>query len=209
MQRKSSDEKTVITLADGTEIGNSEFQVIAGSCAVESLEQMDEVGAAMAERGIRLMRGMAYKPRTSPYDFQGLGEAGLQIARQVANKHNMYIVSEIMDMSLISQMSDYTDIFWVGARNMNNGFLLKAMGQVRQPVILKRNIGALVRLLARGVDGHCFDFYVISAAPEEVVRVPPDVVYRIFGRELSMGKSMGLMGMVAMVATEARRRLAA
>ncbi|KAB2855850.1 MAG: chorismate mutase, partial [Anaerolineae bacterium] len=90
VQRKTEADKTIVTLPDGTQIGNSHFQVIAGSCAVESFEQMDIVGAALAERGIKIMRGMAYKPRTSPYDFQGLGEPGLQIARQVANKYGMY-----------------------------------------------------------------------------------------------------------------------
>ena len=88
---------------------------------------------------------MGWKPRTSPYDFQGLGLEGLKIARQVANKYSMYVVSEIMDKSLISDMSEYTDIFWVGARNMYNSFLLKAMGQVRQPVILKRSYGANIQ----------------------------------------------------------------
>jgi 3-deoxy-7-phosphoheptulonate synthase / chorismate mutase len=105
VQRKSPDDATIITMADGTQIGNHNFTVIAGSCAVESLEQMDTVGAALAERGVKIMRGMAYKPRTSPYDFQGLGEPGLQIARQVANKYNMYVTSDVMDKSQISMMS--------------------------------------------------------------------------------------------------------
>ncbi|MBZ0320236.1 MAG: bifunctional 3-deoxy-7-phosphoheptulonate synthase/chorismate mutase [Anaerolineae bacterium] len=142
VQRKTEADKTIITLPDGTQIGNSHFQVIAGSCAVESFEQMDMVGAALAERGIKIMRGMAYKPRTSPYDFQGLGEPGLQIARQVANKYGMYVTSEIMDMSQIAMMSEYVDIFWIGARNMQNSFLLRALGQVKQPVILKRGLAA-------------------------------------------------------------------
>lgn len=142
VQRKSPDEKTVITLPDGTALGDGSLQMIAGSCAVESLEQMDEVGAALAARGVKIMRGMAYKPRTSPYDFQGLGEEGLKIARQVANKYNMYVTSEILDASLVPMMSDYVDIFWVGARNMQNSFLLRAMGKVKQPVILKRSFGA-------------------------------------------------------------------
>ncbi len=145
VQRSFKQEKTVITLADGTELGNGDFQVIAGSCSVESLEQMDEVGAVLAARGVKIMRGMAYKPRTSPYDFQGLGEPGLQIARQVANKYNMLVVSEILDASLIPMMSDYVDLFWVGARNMQNSFLLRALGKVKQPVVLKRSFGATIR----------------------------------------------------------------
>src|SRR5690606_20528409 len=138
----SKDERTVITLADGLQIGNGEFTVISGPCAVESMEQMDEAAAALAERGVRILRGMGWKPRTSPYDFQGLGEEGLKIARPVANKYNMYITSEIMDLSQIPVMSDYVDIFWVGARNMQNSFLLKALGHVRQPIILKHSSGS-------------------------------------------------------------------
>lgn len=147
VQRKTADEKTIITLPDGTQIGNSAFTVIAGSCAVESAEQMEEVAAALSERGIRIMRGMAFKPRTSPYDFQGLGEPGLQIARQVANKYNMAVTSEVLDPSQVPMMSDYVDIFWVGARNMQNAYLLRALGKVQQPVILKRSFGASMKEL--------------------------------------------------------------
>jgi len=147
VQRKSSNEKTVVQLPDGTEIGNGKFQLIAGACAIESFDQADEVGAALAERGVRIMRGMAYKPRTSPYDFQGLGEPGLQIARQIANRYNMYITSEVLDMSQIPMMSDYVDVFWVGARNMQNSFLLRALGKVKQPVILKRSFSATLKEL--------------------------------------------------------------
>jgi len=88
---------------------------------------------------------MGWKPRTSPYDFQGLGIEALKLARQVANKYDMFVVSEVMDKSLIAEMSDYVDIFWVGARNMQNSFLLKALGQVKQPVILKRSYGSTVK----------------------------------------------------------------
>lgn len=142
VQRKTKEERTVVTLPDGLQIGNSEFTIISGPCAVESFEQMDETASALAERGVRILRGMGWKPRTSPYDFQGMGEEGLKIARQVANKHNMYITTEIMDLSQIPMMVDYVDIFWVGARNMQNSFLLKALGQVRQPVILKHSFGS-------------------------------------------------------------------
>lgn len=163
VQRKPNQANTVITLSDGTEIGNGAFQMIAGSCAVESLEQMDEVGAALAERGVRIMRGMAFKPRSSPYDFQGLGENGLKIARQVANKYNMFVTSEIMDASQIPMMSDYVDIFWVGARNMQNSFLLKALGKVHQPVILKRSFGANLKELIYSAE------YIVSSGNPNVI----------------------------------------
>jgi 3-deoxy-7-phosphoheptulonate synthase/chorismate mutase len=165
VQRKSPDDKTIIALPDSTEIGNGNFTVIAGSCAVESFEQMDMVGAALAERGVKVMRGMAYKPRTSPYDFQGLGEPGLQIARQIANKYNMYITSEIMDQSQISMMSDYVDIFWVGARNMQNSSLLKAMGHVRQPVILKRGLSATLEEFLYAAE------YIVSSGNPNVILI--------------------------------------
>lgn len=147
VQRKTAEERTVVQFpaVNGSapfEIGNSQFTVIAGPCAVESFEQMDETAAALAARGVRVLRGMAYKPRTSPYDFQGLGEPGLKIARQVADKYGMFVVSEIMDKSQLQMMSDYVDIFWVGARNMQNSYLLKAVGQQPKPVILKHSFGA-------------------------------------------------------------------
>ncbi|NJL94567.1 MAG: bifunctional 3-deoxy-7-phosphoheptulonate synthase/chorismate mutase [Anaerolineae bacterium] len=165
VQRQTPDEKTIITLPDGTQVGNSLFQVIAGSCAVESFEQMDEVGAALAARGVRVMRGMAYKPRTSPYDFQGLGEKGLEIARQVANKYNMYVTSEIMDASQIPMMSDYVDIFWVGARNMQNSFLLRALGKIKQPIILKRGLSATLEEFLYAAE------YIVSSGNPNVILI--------------------------------------
>jgi 3-deoxy-7-phosphoheptulonate synthase/chorismate mutase len=163
VQRKSPDEKTVITLPDGTEIGNGQFTVVAGSCAVESFEQIDTVGAALKERGVRIMRGMAYKPRTSPYDFQGLGEEGLKIARQVANKYEMQMTSEVLDASLIPIMAEYVDVFWVGARNMQNSYLLRALGKQRQPVILKRSFGATMKELIYAAE------YIVSSGNPNVI----------------------------------------
>jgi 3-deoxy-7-phosphoheptulonate synthase/chorismate mutase len=165
VQRKTPDEKTIITMPDGTQIGNSEFAIISGPCAIESYEQVDEVAAALSERGVRFLRGMGWKPRTSPYDFQGLGVEGLKIARQVANKYGMYIVSEIMDKSQISEMTDYVDVFWVGARNMSNSFLLKAMGQVRQPVILKRSFGANIQEFLYAAE------YIVSSGNPNVILI--------------------------------------
>jgi 3-deoxy-7-phosphoheptulonate synthase/chorismate mutase len=124
---------------------------------------MDTVGAALAERGVRIMRGMAFKPRTSPYDFQGLGEPGLKIARQIANKYEMYVTSEVMDASQIPMMSDYVDIFWVGARNMQNSFLLRALGKVRQPVILKRSFGATMKEFLYAAE------YIVSSGNPNVI----------------------------------------
>ncbi|MEO1646628.1 MAG: bifunctional 3-deoxy-7-phosphoheptulonate synthase/chorismate mutase, partial [Chloroflexota bacterium] len=145
VQRKTDDQKTVVEMPDGTHIGNSDFTVIAGPCAIESYEQYDEVAAALVEEGIKIMRAMAYKPRTSPYDFQGLGEPGLKIARQVANKYGLMLVSEVLDQSQLAMMDDYVDMFWIGARNMQNAFLLRGVGKMSKPVILKRHFGATLK----------------------------------------------------------------
>jgi len=166
VQRKTPDQRTIITLPDGlTKIGAGDFSIIAGSCAIESYDQMDTVAAALAERGIKLMRGMAYKPRTSPYDFQGMGEEGLKIARQVANKYGMFVVSEIMDKSQIEMFADYVDIFWVGARNMQNSFLLNALGKIRQPVILKNGLAATLEEFLYAAE------YIVSSGNPNVILI--------------------------------------
>lgn len=165
VQRKSADERTVIRLNGGFEIGGGDFTVVSGPCAVESYEQMDETAAALAARGVRVLRGMAYKPRTSPYDFQGMGEPGLQIARQVADKHGMFITSEIMDASQITMFMDYVDIFWVGARNMQNSFLLKALGKINRPVILKRGLSATLEEFLYAAE------YIVSSGNPNVILI--------------------------------------
>lgn len=166
VHRKSSDERTIITLPDGvTTIGGDTFQVISGPCAVESFEQMDETAAALAQRGVKILRGMAYKPRTSPYEFQGMGEPGLKIAREVANKYGQFITSEIMDKSQIDMMMDYVDIFWVGARNMQNSFLLKALGRINKPVILKRGLSATLEEFLYAAE------YIVSSGNPNVILI--------------------------------------
>jgi 3-deoxy-7-phosphoheptulonate synthase/chorismate mutase len=166
VQRKNADERTVITLPDGvTKIGDGSFQIVSGPCAVESYEQMDETAAALAARGVKILRGMAYKPRTSPYEFQGMGEEGLQIARQVANKYGMFITSEIMDKSQIDMMLDYVDIFWVGARNMQNSFLLRALGKISKPVILKRGLAATLEEFMYAAE------YIVSSGNPNVILI--------------------------------------
>lgn len=164
--RKTADQNTVITLPDGeTKIGDGSFQLISGPCAVESYEQMDEAASALAARGVKILRGMAYKPRTSPYEFQGLGEAGLKIARQVADKYGMFITSEIMDQSQIPMMMDYVDIFWIGARNMQNSFLLKAIGSINKPVFLKRGLSATLEEFLYAAE------YIVSSGNPNVMLI--------------------------------------
>lgn len=175
VQRKRPNEQTVIELPNGAKIGDGNFGIIAGACAIESYEQMEEVAMALSERGVKIMRGMAYKPRTSPYDFQGLGEEGLKIARTVANKFNMAVTSEVLDMSQIPMMSDYVDLFWVGARNMQNSFLLRALGKVKQPILLKRSFGATLEELIYAAE------YIMSSGNPNIILMERGI--RTFSKE--------------------------
>jgi 3-deoxy-7-phosphoheptulonate synthase / chorismate mutase len=147
VSRQPGQTNSVVKLAPGVRVGDGSFTVIAGPCAIESLEQMEQTAAALGRRGVKVLRGMAFKPRSSPYDFQGLGEAGLKIARKVANRHRMCLASEVLDASDVAMMSDYVDVFWVGARNMHNSVLLRALGKQAQPVVLKRSAAATVQEL--------------------------------------------------------------
>ncbi len=163
VQRKQPDQHTIIEFSNGLRLGNESFEVIAGPCAVESYEQMDTVGAVLAERGVKMIRGMGYKPRTSPYDFQGMGEEGLQIARQVADKYGLVVISEVLDLSLIPMMDDYVDAFWVGARNMQNSFLLRALGEQSKPVLLKRGFGATLKEFIYAAE------YIMAGGNQDVI----------------------------------------
>jgi 3-deoxy-7-phosphoheptulonate synthase len=136
-------ETSVIRIGD-VAIGGKEVVLMAGPCTIESEEQMVKTAAAVRAAGARVMRGGAFKPRTSPYSFQGLGEEGLKLMRRVADEHGLLVISEIMDKSQISLMDRYVDIFQVGARNMQNYPLLRELGSVERPVLVKRGIAATV-----------------------------------------------------------------
>ncbi|MBM7703861.1 bifunctional 3-deoxy-7-phosphoheptulonate synthase/chorismate mutase [Metabacillus iocasae] len=143
VSRKKKAEDTVVDI-NGTKIGNGELQFVMGPCAVESYEQVKQVGLALKEQGITLMRGGAFKPRTSPYDFQGLGLEGLKILRQVGDELGLSIVSEILTPQDIELSLDYVDVIQIGARNMQNFELLKAAGSVDKPILLKRGLAATI-----------------------------------------------------------------
>lgn len=134
-------EDTVIEV-NGVKFGGNNLGMIAGPCTVESFEQMDKTAQALKKSGVRILRGGAFKPRTSPYAFQGLGEEGLEIIRAVANKHKMAVTSEVMEISQIPLFEKYVDILQVGARNMQNFNLLRELGQIRKPVMIKRGLAA-------------------------------------------------------------------
>jgi 3-deoxy-7-phosphoheptulonate synthase len=140
-------EGTVVELPGGVRIGGPEIVVAAGPCAVESAEQIHRIAGEVARSGARLLRGGAFKPRTSPYSFQGLGEQGLRLLRGAAERNGLLAVSEALDVSQISLMLPYVDVFQVGARNMQNYALLRALGEVKKPVLLKRGMSATVEEL--------------------------------------------------------------
>jgi 3-deoxy-7-phosphoheptulonate synthase len=135
---------TVIDI-NGIPIGGKTIQVIAGPCSVETQSQMDLAAQSVAQAGCRLMRGGAFKPRTSPYAFQGKGKEGLKIFRQAADKQNLPIVTELMDVRLLDTFLEYrVEVIQIGARNMQNFDLLKEVGKVHTPVILKRGLCATI-----------------------------------------------------------------
>ncbi len=140
-------EGTIVKFLNGLTIGGTEVVVIAGPCSVESRQQLFTIAEHVAAAGARVLRGGAFKPRTSPYSFQGLGEEGLKLLREAADKFRMLVISEVMEISQIALMMPYVDSLQVGARNMQNFNLLRELGKVRKPVLLKRGIAATIEEL--------------------------------------------------------------
>lgn len=144
VSRQSKSEDTVIHIKNG-KIGGGSQVLIAGPCSIESGEQLLTVAEALRQGGLQWLRGGAYKPRTSPYDFQGLGEEGLRLMKDVADRTGMITVSEIMSEEQIGIADPYIDVFQIGARNMQNFELLKAVGRTKKPVLLKRGLSATMQ----------------------------------------------------------------
>ncbi|HLW98048.1 MAG TPA: 3-deoxy-7-phosphoheptulonate synthase [Candidatus Acidoferrales bacterium] len=140
-------EGTVVKLGNGVSIGGPEVVVAAGPCSVESPEQLEAVAKSVARSGAKILRGGAYKPRTSPYSFQGMGESALNLLREAADRHGLLVISEVMDASQIPAMLPLVDVLQVGARNMQNYYLLRALGEVKKPVLLKRGMSATIEEL--------------------------------------------------------------
>ena len=156
-------EGTIIDLGKGVTIGGKEVVVAAGPCAVESAEQIADIAAKVAQAGAKLLRGGAFKPRSSPYSFQGMGEEGLKLMRDAADKNNMLVVSEVMDPSQIALMLPYVDVLQVGARNMQNYHLLRGLGEVDKPVLLKRGMSATIEELLLSAE------YIMSGGNYKVI----------------------------------------
>ncbi|MFZ0306169.1 MAG: 3-deoxy-7-phosphoheptulonate synthase [Terracidiphilus sp.] len=156
-------EGTVIEFPNGAAIGGQQVAIIAGPCAIENREQIFSTAAAVKAAGGGFLRGGAYKPRSSPYSFQGLGIPGLELMREAADKHGLATVSEVMEIAQIEAMLPYVDCFQVGARNMQNFNLLRELGQVRKPVLLKRGIAATIEELLLSSE------YILSGGNYDVI----------------------------------------
>jgi 3-deoxy-7-phosphoheptulonate synthase len=155
-------DNTVITVGD-VRIGGDEVLVMAGPCSAENESQVRATAAAVRRAGAKVFRGGAFKPRSSPYSFQGLGEEGLRLLRDASKAEGMALVSEVMDVSQIELIDRYCDIFQVGARNMQNYTLLRELGHVKKPVLLKRGLMATVEEWLLSAE------YVLSGGNMEVI----------------------------------------
>jgi 3-deoxy-7-phosphoheptulonate synthase len=140
-------EGTIVEFRNGVKIGGEQVVVVAGPCSIENKDQIFETAKRVKQAGGSFLRGGAFKPRSSPYAFQGLGIPGLELMREAADAHGLLVVSEVMEISQIEPMFQYVDLFQVGARNMQNFNLLRELGQVRKPVLLKRGHAATVEEL--------------------------------------------------------------
>jgi len=156
-------EGTVIEFSNGVTVGGNQVQVMAGPCSIENREGLVETARRVKAAGGSFLRGGAFKPRSSPYAFQGLGIPGLQLMHEVAEAHGLLTVSEVMEISQIEPMLPYVDLFQVGARNMQNFNLLRELGQVRKPVLLKRGIAATIEELLLSSE------YIMSGGNYEVI----------------------------------------
>ena len=155
-------EDTIVDV-DGVKIGGKEVVVMAGPCSVESIEQLREAAKAVKAGGAKFLRGGAFKPRTSPYDFQGLAEEGLKMLRTAADHNGLKVVTEIVDKDDIDLIGTYADIYQVGARNMQNFQLLKALGKAKKPVMLKRGLAATISEWLNAAE------YIMAGGNEQVI----------------------------------------
>src|SRR5207247_9674017 len=155
-------EGTVVTVGD-VRIGGDEVIVMAGPCSAENEKQVGTTAAAVRRAGAKILRGGAFKPRSSPYSFQGLGEQGLRLLRDAAHAENLKVMTEVMGLSQIEVIGKYADIFQVGARNMQNFTLLRELGHARKPVMLKRGISATIEEWLLSAE------YVLSGGNTDVI----------------------------------------
>ncbi len=146
VSKRTKPEPTIVEV-NGVRIGSDQLAMIAGPCSIESEEQMDVVAERLAKTGIKIMRGGAFKPRTGPYSFQGMGAAGLDILRKSADKHGLATITEVLDVRDLELICQKSDMLQIGARNMQNFQLLKEVGATKKPVLLKRGMSATIEEL--------------------------------------------------------------
>ena len=162
VSRNFHPESTIVDV-DGVKVGGREIVVMAGPCSVESIDQLREAAKAVKAGGAKFLRGGAFKPRTSPYDFQGLEEDGLKMLRQAADEEGLKVVTEIVDKDDLELVGKYADVYQVGARNMQNFQLLKALGRVKKPVLLKRGLSATISEWLNAAE------YIMAGGNEQVI----------------------------------------
>jgi 3-deoxy-7-phosphoheptulonate synthase len=145
-------EPTIIDLGDGISIGNGELSIMAGPCAIENEQQVEFIAKHLVANNIKIMRGGVFKPRSSPYSFRGLGIEGLKMFSKICKENKIKLITEVMELNQIEQMTDYVDVFQVGARNSQNFNLLDELGQSNKPVLLKRGISGTIEELLQSAE---------------------------------------------------------
>src|SRR5712671_727307 len=156
-------EGTVVKFKRGVSIGGDEVVLMAGPCSVESRDQIFAVAEQVARSGAKFLRGGAFKPRSSPYSFQGMGVEGLKLLREASDRHSLLVVSEVMEIGQIEIMLPYVDLFQLGARNMQNFNLLRELGKARKPVLVKRGIAATIEELLLSAE------YILAGGNYDVI----------------------------------------
>lgn len=163
VSREVKSDDTVIEFANGVKVGGDNFSVMAGPCSVESVEQVMTIAELVKQHGGQFLRGGAYKPRTSPYAFQGLKEDGLKILAEARDKTGLLIITEVKDTESLPLVADYADVLQIGARNMQNFSLLEKVGRQDKPVFLKRGLSATIKELLMAAE------YVLNAGNSNVI----------------------------------------
>ncbi len=161
--RADQAQTTVIQLSERVTVGGADLLIVAGPCSVESADQMNEVASRLAIAPIQALRGGVYKPRTSPYSFQGLGTAGLKILDDVRQRHGLPVITEVMAIAQIEAVAAHADVLQIGSRNMQNFDLLKAVGEINKPVVLKRGLAATVEEFVLAAE------YILSHGNSQVI----------------------------------------
>lgn len=163
VSREFKREDSIIDLGKGVKIGGKKIVIMAGPCAIENIDTLKTIGAEIKKSGAQVLRGGAFKPRTSPYSFQGLGEEGLKIIKKVGDELGLVTVSEVMDPRDVGLVVNYVDVLQIGARNMQNFNLLKEVGQTKKPVVLKRGLSSTIKELLMSAE------YILSGGNFNVI----------------------------------------